>query len=119
LQQYILDTHTKVSAADGPPVSDATHYRSLTSAVQYLTFTRPDITYAVQQVCLHMHDPREPQLSAVKRILRYLRGTLDFGLLLRPRAASELTIYTDWAGCPDTRKFTSGYAVFLGDNLVS
>ena len=66
-----------------------------------------------------MHDPREPHLSAVKRVLRYLRGTLDFGLLLRPRAASELTIYTDWAGCPDTRKSTSGYAVFLGDNLVS
>ena len=116
-----VDTQAKVSAADGPPVSDATNYRSLTGALQYLTFTRPDITYAVQQVCLHMHDPREPHLSAVKRILRYLRGTLDHGLLLRHGAASELTVYTDadWAGCPDTRKSTSGYAVFLGDNLVS
>ena len=68
-----------------------------------------------------MHDPRKPHLSAVKRILRYLRGTLDHGLLLRHGAASELTVYTDadWAGCPDTRKSTSGYAVFLGDNLVS
>ena len=116
-----VDTQAKVSAADGPPVSDATNYRSLTGALQYLTFTRPDITYAVQQVCLHMHDPREPHLSAVKRILRYMRGTLDHGLLLRHGAASELTVYTDadWAGCPDTRKSTSGYAVFLGDNLVS
>jgi hypothetical protein len=40
--------------------------------IQYLTFTRPDIAYAVQQICLHMHDPREPHLTAMKRILRYL-----------------------------------------------
>ncbi|GKC72662.1 ribonuclease H-like domain-containing protein, partial [Tanacetum coccineum] len=37
--------------------------------LQYLTFTRPDISYAVQQVCLHMHDPREPHLAALKRVL--------------------------------------------------
>jgi len=88
----------------------------------YLTFTRPNITYAVQQICLHMHDPREPHLTALKRILRYLRGTVDFGLLLhRWSSSTELVVYTDadWAGCPDTRRSTSGYAVFLGGNLVS
>ena len=68
-----------------------------------------------------MHDPRDGHLSAVKCILRYLRGTLGHGLLLRPSSTSALVVYTDadWAGCPDTRKSTSGYAVFLGDNLVS
>jgi hypothetical protein len=66
-----VDTMAKLSS-DGPPVADPTLYRSLVGALQYLTFTRPDITYAVQQVCLHMHDPREPHLTAVKRILRYL-----------------------------------------------
>jgi hypothetical protein len=58
----------------------------------------------------------------MKRVLRYLRGSLDFGLHLRRSASSsELTVYTDadWAGCPDTHRSTSGYAVFLGDNLVS
>jgi hypothetical protein len=116
-----VDTNPKVAAADGAPVSDATDFRSLAGALQYLTFTRPDIAYAVQQVCLHMHDPREPHLAALKRILRYVRGTLHLGLLLRPSAATDLVVYTDadWAGCPDTRKSTSGYAVFLGDNLVS
>ena len=108
-------------SADGPPVSDPTDFRSLAGALQYLTFTRPDISYAVQQVCLHMHDPREPHLAALKRILRYVRGTLHMGLLVRPSTALDLVVYSDadWAGCPDTRKSTSGYAVFLGNNLVS
>jgi len=68
-----------------------------------------------------MHAPRDPHLSAVKRILRYLRGTMHYGLLLRPSSPSELVVYTDadWAGCPDTRKSTSGYAIFLGGNLIS
>jgi hypothetical protein len=89
--------------------------------LQYLTFTRPDIAYAVQQVCLHMHDPRESHLTAMKRILRYLRGTPDYGLLLCRSRPTDLAVYTDadWAGCPDIRRSTSGYAVFLGDNLVS
>ena len=51
-------------------------------ALQYLTFTRPDITYAIQQICLHMHDPREHHLAALKRILRYIRGTLHLGFFL-------------------------------------
>jgi len=68
-----------------------------------------------------MHDPREPHLTALKRILRYVRGTLHMGLFLRPSSQSDLVVYSDadWAGCPDTRKSTSGYAVFLGDNLIS
>jgi hypothetical protein len=68
-----------------------------------------------------MHDPREPHLTAVKRILRYLQGSLDHSLLLCHASTSDLIVYTDvdWVGCPDTRRFTSGYAVFLGDNLVS
>ena len=116
-----VDTNPKVSDGAGPPVSDPTNYRSLTGALQYLTFTRPDISYAVQQVCLHMHDPREPHLAAVKRILRYLRGTLNLGLTLQRSPQQDLVVYSDadWAGCPDTRKSTSGYAMFLGDNLVS
>jgi hypothetical protein len=67
-----------------------------------------------------MHDPRDPHLTDIKRTLRYLRDTLDYGLLLRRSASSELTVYTDtdWAGCLDTRRSTSRYAVFLGTNLI-
>jgi hypothetical protein len=75
----------------------------------------------VQQVCLHMHDPCEPHLTVVKRILRYLQGTLDHGLLLRCASTLNLVVYidVDWVGCLDTHRSTSGYAVFLGDKLVS
>jgi len=115
-----VDTNPKTSAA-GAPVQDPSDFRSLAGALQYLTFTRPDIAYVVQQVCLHMHDPRETHLAALKRILRYVRGTLHLGLVLRPCQQEDLVVYSDadWAGCPDTRKSTSGYAVFLGDNLIS
>jgi hypothetical protein len=116
-----VDLQTKLADDSRPPVADASQFRSIAGALQYLTFTRPDIAYAMQQICLHMHDPREPHLTAMKRILRYLRGTPDFGLLLRRSFSSDLVVYTDadWAGCPDTRRSTSGYAVFLRDNLIS
>jgi hypothetical protein len=116
-----VDTSGKLSGTEGQSVTDPTHYQGLAGALQYLTFTRPDISYVVQQVCLHMHDPREPHYMLIKRILRYLHGTLDHGLHLRPTDVSTLVAYSnaDWVGCPDTRRSTSGFAVFLGDNLVS
>ena len=115
-----VDTQAKLSMDMGSPIADATAYRSLAGALQYLTFTRPDITYAIQQVCLHMHDPRESHLAAMKRLLQYVRGTVDHGLVFHRSTSAELVVYTDadWAGCPDTRRSTSGYAVFLGGNLV-
>ncbi|KAJ9537518.1 hypothetical protein OSB04_030251 [Centaurea solstitialis] len=113
-------TRTKL-AVDGEPVPDPTLYRSLAGALQYLTFTRPDIAYAVQQVCLFMHDPRLPHLNALKRILRYLKGTISHGLHIKASAVDRLVAYSDadWAGCPTTRRSTSGFCVYLGDNLVS
>ncbi|GKD27249.1 ribonuclease H-like domain-containing protein [Tanacetum coccineum] len=88
---------------------------------QYLTFTRPDISYAVQQVCLYMHDPREPYLSALKRILHYVRGTLDYVLQLFSSSTTYLVAFSDadWAGCPTTHRSTLGYCVFLGNNVLS
>ncbi|WVZ63785.1 LOW QUALITY PROTEIN: hypothetical protein U9M48_013390 [Paspalum notatum var. saurae] len=117
----LVDTNHKLSATEGACVDNATDFRSLAGALQYLTFTRPDIAYAVQQVCLHMHDPRQPHLATLKLILRCICGTLDLGLLLRPSTSSELIVYSDAdsARCPDTHKSTSSYAVFLGDNLIS
>ncbi|GJS47528.1 ribonuclease H-like domain-containing protein [Tanacetum coccineum] len=63
----------------------------------------------VQQICLYMHDPREQHFAALKRILRYVRGTVDFGLQLYVSATTSLVGYTDadWPGCPSTRSSTS------------
>jgi hypothetical protein len=85
-----VDMSSKLSGNEGPPVADPTHYRGLAGALQYITFTRPDISYVVQQVCLHMHDPREPHYTLIKRILRYLHGTLNHGLQLCPTDVSTL-----------------------------
>nr|GEW54027.1 ribonuclease H-like domain-containing protein [Tanacetum cinerariifolium] len=116
----LVDTDSKL-VADGDSVFDPTLYRSLAGALQYLTFTRPDISYAVQQVCLFMHDPQEPRFAALKRVLRYVRGTLAYGLQLYSSSTSSLVAYSDadWAGCPTTRWSTSGYCVFVGNNLLS
>jgi hypothetical protein len=103
-----VDTQAKLSATLGDPVADPTAYRSLVGALQYLPFTRPDLTYAVQQICLHMHDPRESHLAALKRLLRYIRGTVDSGLVLHRSPSALLVVYTDvdWTGCPDKRLST-------------
>ncbi|KAL8140709.1 hypothetical protein V2J09_006730, partial [Rumex salicifolius] len=111
----------KLSSFEGDLFSDPTLYRSLAGALQYLTFTRPDIQYVVQQICLHMHAPREAHFSALKWILRYIKGTAMFGLKLSPESLSQLIAYfdADWVGCPDTRRSTSEYCVYLDDNLIS
>ncbi|GJT27755.1 ribonuclease H-like domain-containing protein [Tanacetum coccineum] len=105
-----IDTDSKLGP-DGVPVQDPTLYRSLAGGLQYLTFTRPDLSYAVQQVCLYMHDPREPHFAALKRILRYVQGTLELGLQLYVFATTSLVGYTDadWAGCPSTRSAEAEY----------
>ncbi|GJX83605.1 ribonuclease H-like domain-containing protein [Tanacetum coccineum] len=115
-----VDTESKLGDT-GDVVSDLTLYRSLAGSLQYLTFTRPNISYVVQQVYLHMHDPREPHLSALKRILHYVYGTLDYGLQLFSSSTKYLVAYldADWAGYPTTRCSTFGYCVFLGNNLFS
>ncbi|XP_039827184.1 uncharacterized mitochondrial protein AtMg00810-like [Panicum virgatum] len=114
-----IDTNAKLFA-EGAPVADATDYRALAGALQYLTFTRPDISYVVQQICLYMHDPIESHLALIKHVLHYIKGTMDYGLRILRSSTHNLVAYSDadWAGCPDTQCSTSGYAVFLGDSLV-
>lgn len=112
---------SKLSAHEGTPLKDPSSYRSVVGALQYLTMTRPDIAYAVNQVCQFMSKPTDTYFNAVKRILRYIKGTLGHGLQFQ--ASSDLSIRTysdaDWAGCPDDRRSTTGGCTFFGPNLVS
>ncbi|GJV64216.1 ribonuclease H-like domain-containing protein [Tanacetum coccineum] len=84
-----VDTESKLGP-DGVPVQDLTLYRSLAGGLRYLTFTRPDLCYAVQHICLYMHDPREPHFVALKHIFHNVKGTLDFGFHLYASATTSL-----------------------------
>jgi hypothetical protein len=116
-----IDTSPKLAASAGPPVDDPTEYRSLTRALQYLTFTRPNIACAIQQVCLQMHNSRKQHLAAIKHTLRYVKATMSHGVQLRSSSPDSMVTYTDadWAGCPDTRYSTSSFCVYLSANLFS
>jgi histone deacetylase 1/2 len=104
----------QLSTLDGDPLSpdDATEYHSLIGGLQYLTITRPDISYVVNRLFqyLHapLHAPRTSHWSDVKRILRYVCFTALYGLLIQPAASCALSAFSDadWAGCPDDRRST-------------
>ncbi|XP_017188282.1 uncharacterized mitochondrial protein AtMg00810-like [Malus domestica] len=110
----------KLSVYVADPCVDPVLYRSVVKALQYLTITRPDLSYVVNQVCQFMHSPKNTHWMAVKRILRYLKATYDHGLLYKLGNA-RLTAFSDadYAGNPDTRHSTGGFYVYLDSNLVS
>ncbi|GAA0149350.1 transmembrane signal receptor [Lithospermum erythrorhizon] len=114
-------TRAHLNSDDGVLCYDPTLYRSIVGALQNLTFTRPDIEYAINQVYQFMHQPLDCHFKTVKRILRYLRGTLNYGLDIHGGSIPSLLIYSDadWAGCPSTRCSTTGFCLFLGSTMVS
>jgi hypothetical protein len=118
-----ISTTDKLSLSDGVRLGavDSTRYRSMVGALQYLTLTRPDISFAVNKVCQFLHAPTTIHWSAVKRILRYIQGTLSMGLKVRRSASTTVGAFSDadWAGCVDDRRSTGGFAVFFGSNLIS
>ncbi|KAF5447193.1 hypothetical protein F2P56_032762, partial [Juglans regia] len=116
-----MASSTRLTAVDGPSFEDPQLYRSVVGSLQYLSFTRPDISFAVNRVCQFMHCPRLIHWQAVKRILRYLRLTSTFGLHLSPISSFKITAFSDadWAGCPDDRKSTGGFCIFFGSHLIS
>ncbi|KAK6143271.1 hypothetical protein DH2020_023619 [Rehmannia glutinosa] len=106
--------------ADGKAV-DQTRYRALIGSLLYLTASRPDITFAVG-LCAHFQsNPKESHMSVVKRIFRYLKGTIQYGLFYPKNENFSLKGYSDsdYARNIDDRKSTSGSCQFLGDCLVS
>ncbi|GJZ56988.1 ribonuclease H-like domain-containing protein [Tanacetum coccineum] len=102
-----VDTQSIVGP-DDDPVFDPALYRSLADGLQYLTFTHPDISYAVQQIFLYINDPRELHLASLKRVLRYVYGTLDFGLQIYALSSTgSLVAYSDadWVGSSVEAKY--------------
>ncbi|XP_020679032.1 uncharacterized protein LOC110097127 [Dendrobium catenatum] len=103
-----------------PPFSDPSLYQRLAGSLQYLSITRPDIAYATNRICQHMQNPTEQDFNALKRLLRYINGTLSYGL---PITIGNLDLHSysdaDWASDASDRKSISGFCTFLGPNLIS
>jgi hypothetical protein len=136
--KYILDILTRASMTSYKPVDtpvspskivilpdhpffDPTRFRQIMGVLQYLTFTRPDICFAVNRICQFMHAPTDSHWAAVKHILRYLKGTASYGFHITRGSSFALHGFTDvdWVGSIDNRKFTSGYLVFFGQTPIS
>ncbi|GJS87551.1 hypothetical protein Tco_0770187 [Tanacetum coccineum] len=100
---------------------DPTHYRGMVGTLVYLTASRPDLTFDVCMCAWYQGKPTKKHLHDVKRIFKYLRGTVNRGLWYPKESSIALTAHADanHAGCQDTRRSTSGSMQLLGDGLVS
>jgi hypothetical protein len=118
-----MSTLDKISAYEGTPLGarDSTRFRSIVSALQYLTLTRPDISFAVNKICQFLHAPTSVHWTAVKRILRYVKHTINLGLKISRSRSTLVSGFSDadWAGDVDDRRSTGGFAIFIGSNLIS
>jgi hypothetical protein len=90
----------KLSAHVGEPLApmDATNYRSLVGGLRYLTLTRPDLTFSVNKVCQYLHTPTTVHLTAAKRIMRYVKGTIDLGLQITKSPSMLVSGFSDATG---------------------
>jgi len=117
-----MENRLKLSKNDKSPPVDKTKYRSIIGSLRYLVNTRPNIAYAVGIVSRYMEEPRGSHWAAVKQILRYLAGTVHYGVVYkRLGTADSLVGYSDsdLAGDVDDRKSTSGSVFLLGTSLVT
>ncbi|CAM8895551.1 unnamed protein product [Rhodiola kirilowii] len=114
-------THLKITKDDAGTKVDQTMYRSMIGSLLYLTASRPDTAYAVGVCARYQADPNASHLLQVKRIIKYVYGTVNYGILYTKDTNPHLVGYcdADWAGNAEDRKSTSGDCFFLGNNLVS
>jgi hypothetical protein len=111
---------THLSAYEGDLFYDPTLFHSTVGVLQYLCITRPDISFCVNKLAQFMHNPTDLHWQAVKRLLRYLKQTVHFGLQFYRTDSASIQAYSDagWTGDRDDRRSTSGYCIFLGKNLI-
>ncbi|KAG8497686.1 hypothetical protein CXB51_007144 [Gossypium anomalum] len=110
----------KLVAIDGSPsFADQHLFRSIVGMLQYVCITRPDLSFCVNKLSQYMNSPSDTHWKALKRVLRYLIGTIDYGLLLS-KGKFELVCYSDadWASSVEDRRSTSGYVVYLGSSPI-
>ena len=116
-----MDPNVKIVPGQREPLRDPGRYRRLVRKLNYLTITRPDISFPVSVISQFLQSPCDSHWDAMIRILRYIKGTLGQGVLYENKGHTQIVGYydADWVGSPADRRSTSGYCVFIGGNLVS
>uniref|UniRef100_A0A803NJY2 Polyprotein n=1 Tax=Cannabis sativa TaxID=3483 RepID=A0A803NJY2_CANSA len=116
-----MDPKTKLDDTQGEPLTNPSEYRQLIEKLLYLTLSRPDITYAVNNLSQFMSAPRTPHMQALHHLIRYLKGSPSQALLYSTNSSLNLRGFSDsdWASCPVTRKSTTGFYIFIWDCLIS
>ncbi|XP_057460117.1 secreted RxLR effector protein 161-like [Actinidia eriantha] len=116
-----MEANAKLYSEVGKDLKDATMYRQIIGSLIYLTLIRPDIAYVVGVVSRFMQTPKKSHLETARRILRYVKGTIDFGLLYKKGRAYKLVGYcnADYGGDHDTRRSTTRYVFNLSSRAIS
>ncbi|KAL0395070.1 UNVERIFIED_CONTAM: Retrovirus-related Pol polyprotein from transposon RE2 [Sesamum latifolium] len=111
----------KLTSDGGSLLCDPGSYRRLVGCLLYLGFSRPDVSFVVQQLSQFLQHPRSSHWDAAMHVLRYLKGTSSLGLFFSSQNSLQLSVFTDasWASCTDTRRSITGFCIFLGSTLIS
>jgi len=116
-----LPLNCKLTSTEDSSLDDPTHYRGLIGKLNFLSHTRPDLSFAVQHLSQFMQTTHTHHLHALIHLLRYLKGTAGQGILLKASDQLTLTAFSDfdWASCPSTRRSITGHAILFGSSLIS
>ncbi len=116
-----LEQNVKLSVDEGNPVEDTTMYKHIVGSLIYMTITRPYLNYVVGMVSQFMQTPRKPHLDVVKRILKYIKHTLQCGIFYEAKSQLQIHGYmnANWVSNVSNRISTSGFMFSFGNGAVS
>ncbi|XP_056692131.1 uncharacterized mitochondrial protein AtMg00810-like [Spinacia oleracea] len=116
-----LPVKLKLTNSSDEPYTDPTQYRCLVGKLNFLTHTRPDLSFAVQTLSQFMQSPKLSHFNALTHLLRYVAHSIGQGIYIQSSSQLVLRAYcdSDWAACPDTRRSVTGYVMLLGTSPIS
>ena len=116
-----MSTGNRLRKGSGSTISNASQYRSIIEASQYVTLTRPEIVFSVNKLNQYLFSPTAEHWEACKRLLRYLKGSIHFSLHFYQYGTLQVNCFSDsdWVCNKDDRNSVAGYTVYIGSNLVS